>query len=151
LVLLIASIIYASITVGLIALIPIIIGLVWAIGLMGYFGVPFTSLSTGIVSLVLGIGIDFSIHLVDGVKRYLKRTNLEDALQKTLVSSGTSILLSSMTTFIGFMALSFSQLLGTRRLGWSLALAVIAVFIVSMLTVPAIMKLTQKNTVQVKE
>jgi hydrophobe/amphiphile efflux-3 (HAE3) family protein len=141
----VASVIYVSFAIGLIALIPILIGLVWAIGFMGYLGVPFTSLSTGIVSLVLGIGIDFSIHLVDSIKRYLRKYPLDRALTETLTGSGTSILLSSMTTFIGFMALSFSQLLGTQRLGWSLALAVISVFIVSILTVPAIMQLTQQK------
>lgn len=145
LVLIIASIVYASLKVGLIALIPIIIGLVWAIGLMGFVGVPFTSLSTGIVSLVLGIGIDFSIHLVDSIKKYLKKHTLEEALTKALTSSGTSILLASVTTFIGFMALSFSQLLGTQRLGWALAISVAAVFMVSITIVPVIMKLTTKN------
>ncbi len=143
LVFLIASVIYASMKIGLIALIPILVGLIWSVGLMGFLGIPFTSLSTGIVSLVLGIGIDFSIHLVDSIRRYLRRVSLEKALEKTLLNSGTSILLSSVTTFIGFMALSFSQLLGTQRLGWSLGLAVMSVFIVSILTVPAIMKLQQ--------
>ena len=38
---------------------PIIVAVTWALGLMGYFGIPFTSLSTGIISLVLGIGVDF--------------------------------------------------------------------------------------------
>lgn len=151
LVFLIAVIIYASFRVGFIALIPILIGLIWAIGLMGYLGVPFTSLSTGIVSLVLGIGIDFSIHLVDSIRKYIKNHTLDKALQKALTSSGTSILLASVTTFIGFMALSFSQLLGTQRLGWSLAIAVASVFVVSITIVPVIMRLTTKPSQEFKE
>ena len=69
----IASAVYFSFIIGLLAMIPIIIAVVWAVGLMGWFGVPFTTLSTGIVSLVLGIGVDFSIHLVDGIKRHMKK------------------------------------------------------------------------------
>lgn len=137
---LVASMIYASITIGLLALIPIIIAVIWAVGLMGLFGVPFTSLSTGIISLVLGIGVDFSIHLVDGINK-LRPRGIEFAIRETLDTTGSAIVLSSMTTFVGFLALTFAQLLGTQRLGWSLAFSILAVFTVTITLVPAVLSL----------
>lgn len=66
---------------------------------MGFFRVPFTQLSTGIIALILGIGIDFAIHLVDNIKRNLKEYPLEESVKRTLQESGSAIFLSSFTTF----------------------------------------------------
>lgn len=137
----VASSIYASFAIGLLSLIPIILAVIWTVGLMGFFSVPFTSLSTGIISLVLGIGVDFSIHLVDGIKRYSRKFSFDKAVYETMSTSGKAIFLSSLTTFVGFLALTFAKLLGTQRLGWSLAFSIVSIFIVSILFVPSILKL----------
>jgi predicted RND superfamily exporter protein len=147
LVFLVASLIYASVTVGMISLFPIIIAVVWAVGMMGFFKVPFTTLSTSIIALVIGVGIDFSIHLVDSIERFIKRMDLESAIRESLTTSGAAILLASFTTTIGFLALLFAKLLGTQRLGLSLAFSIIAVFFVTISLVPAIMSLKYKNKI----
>ena len=146
LVTLVSSLAYASFTIGFAALIPVILALVWAVGLMGYTGVPFTSISTGLLSLVLGIGVDFSIHIVDSIERYLETNNINNAIYKSLTTSGSAIVLSSITTLFGFLALSFSSLLGTQRFGWSLALSIIAALGVTLILVPAIMSIRHRYT-----
>ncbi len=145
LVFLVASLLYASFAVGIVALAPIIIAVIWAVGLKGFFGIPFTSLSTGIISLVLGIGVDFSIHLVNSINNAKKKTkNIEKAIEQALNTTGGAILLSSITTFFGFLALTFATLLGTQRLGWSLAFSILAVFLVTILFVPAVIRLKER-------
>ncbi len=144
----VASTVYASIAIGFLSLIPIILAVIWAVGLMGFFSVPFTSLSTGIISLVLGIGVDFSIHLVDSIKKYSKKFPFDKAVFETMTTSGKAIFLSSLTTFVGFLALTFAKLLGTQRLGWSLAFSILSVFIVSVLFVPSILKLINNRNIK---
>ena len=145
----VSSIIYASITIGVTALFPILLAVIWGVGLMGYFGVPFTSLSTGLISLVLGIGVDFSIHLVDSINRIFDKTkDVSKAIRQTLIGSGNAILLTSLTTFLGFLALSFSSLLGTQRFGWSLALSIVGVFGVCILLVPAILSIQLQHKME---
>jgi hydrophobe/amphiphile efflux-3 (HAE3) family protein len=147
LVFLVASLIYASLSVGFLALFPILIAVIWTVGLMSIFSVPFTTLSTGIVSLVLGVGVDFSIHLVDGIKKYLaKGYRIADSIQYTFSTSGKAIILASITTMVGFSALLLAKLLGTQRMGMSLSLSIFAVFIVTFTMVPAIMSLLHKDT-----
>jgi predicted RND superfamily exporter protein len=147
LVFLVASFIYASLSVGFLALFPILIAVIWTVGLMSIFSVPFTTLSTGIVSLVLGVGVDFSIHLVDGIKKYLaKGHRISESIQYTFSTSGKAIILASITTMVGFSALLLAKLLGTQRMGMSLSLSILAVFIVTFTMVPAIMTLLNKDT-----
>lgn len=147
----VASAIYASFSVGLLSLIPIVIAVIWAVGLMGFFSIPFTSLSTGIISLVLGIGIDFSIHLVDSIKKYSKKMKFKTAVFESMSTSGRAIFIASLTTFVGFLALTFAQLLGTQRLGWSLAFSILSVFIVTILFVPCVMSLLHKRDLKKQE
>ncbi len=143
---LLASIAYASLTVGIVALLPVVIGIVWTVGLKGFLGVPFTPLSTGLIALVLGIGVDFSIHLVNSIyKNLADNQSIKTALSNTLNYTGTPILLSSITTFIGFSSLLLASLLGIQRLGISLALSILSVFLVTIIMVPAIISLQVKN------
>lgn len=145
LVFVVATLLYTSFAVGIIALAPIVLAVIWAVGIKGFFGIPFTSLSTGIVSLVLGIGVDFSIHLVNATRNAQKTAkNLEEAITTALHTTGGAILLSSITTFFGFLALTFAALLGTQRLGWSLAFSILAVFVVTVVLVPTIIVLRQR-------
>ncbi len=145
LVFVVVGLLYTSFALGTVALVPILLAILWAVGMKGYFSIPFTSLSTGIVSLVLGIGIDFSIHLVNAIKHTMQKHDaLEDALTEALQTTGGAIILSTITTFFGFLALAFATLLGTQRLGWSLAFSIFSVAIVTLLLVPTIVVLRER-------
>lgn len=142
LVFIIATATYFSIRVGFMSILPIIVSIIWGVGLMGFFGVPFTSLSTGLIALVLGIGIDFSIHLVNSTYNYLnKGEDISHALEYTLNYSGGALVLTTITTFIGFISLTLATLLGIQRLGLALAFSIISVFLVTIILVPAIISL----------
>lgn len=142
LVFLIASFTYMSLRVGIMSILPILISIIWAVGIMGFTGVPFTALSTGLIALVLGIGIDFSIHLVNSTFNYLKKgKTLSEALEYTLNYSGGALLLTTITTFIGFVSLVLATLLGIQRLGLALAFSIISVFLVTIILIPAIISL----------
>jgi hydrophobe/amphiphile efflux-3 (HAE3) family protein len=146
LVFILASLTYASPIVGLIALLPVIIGVLWTVGFMGLLNVPFTSLSSGLIALVLGAGVDFSIHLVNSTFNSIKKgKDLFHALEHTIAHTGTPILLSSATTFLGFLSLLLATLLGVQRLGMSLALSILSVFLVTIVMVPAILAVTNKK------
>ncbi|MFT4310297.1 MAG: efflux RND transporter permease subunit [Candidatus Woesearchaeota archaeon] len=145
-VLLTATLIYGSIRVGIVALAPIIIAVIWTVGVMALTGIPFTALSTGLIALVLGIGVDFSLHIVNSIEQYEKQgKSLAQAIKRTMLYSGSSLLLTSITTFIGFASLVLATLLGIRRLGLALAFSIVCVFIVSIAMVPAIIALRRKK------
>ena len=148
---LIASLLYFSFKIGAISLIPVIIGIVWTLGFMGFFNVPFTSISTGLIALVLGTGIDFSIHLTNSTLNNIKEgNNLADSIYKTMIYSGGALLLTSVTTFIGFSSLLLASLLGIQRLGITLAFSILSVFLVTIISIPAILSLILKNKIFVK-
>ena len=70
---------------------------------------------------------------------------IEKALPEALMSTGQAIAVTTMTTVIGFLALSFASLVNTQRLGWTLSLGILATFFSCMLIVPAILTIQYRN------
>ncbi|MCK5108970.1 MAG: MMPL family transporter, partial [Methanosarcinales archaeon] len=146
LVFLVASFIYRSPVVGALTLLPIIFALIWTISTMGLIDLPFTGLSNAIFPMVMGVGIDFSIHLYHRIKLELKAGNpIEDAVCIAVPSVGDALFASTTTTIGCFVVLVFAAtLLVVNRLGATLAIGVGFSFIAAMWMVPAIAVLEEK-------
>jgi hypothetical protein len=103
------------------ALIPLVVGGAWTLGVMSVTGLPFNLANLVIVPLMIGIGIDIGIHM--------SHRNLEDGSAGAgLVagSTGRAVLLSGMTTAVGFGSLAIAQHQGIHSLGLLLAIGVAA-------------------------
>ena len=146
LVFIIASLIYRSPTAGALVLLPIVFALVWAFSTMGHIDLPFTPLSTGVLSMVMGVGIDFSIHLYHRIKQELKAGNsIEESVCIAVPSVGDALFASTTTTIVWFMVLTLTAaLLVVNRLGATLAIGVGYSFIAVMRMVAAIVVVEEK-------
>lgn len=118
---------YRSALVGLIALTPIVLALVWTISTMRLIDLPFTGLSVTIFTMVMGIGIDYSIHLVHRIKEERKSHKIEDAVVIAVTNVGDSLFsaTATATTTVCFASLTLASLLAVDRLGRTLSLGVI--------------------------
>jgi len=136
---------YRSIVSGFLAIMPIAIALVWTVGTMGYINLPFTMLTSGFIPLVMGLGIDFSIHLIHGIKHLQSEgKKIEDAILETMEEVGEAITASTITTGIGFFSLVLATLLVTQRLGMTLTLSVLFIYIGCIVIIPPVL-LLQEN------
>jgi hydrophobe/amphiphile efflux-3 (HAE3) family protein len=144
LVFVVASLFYRSALVGLIAITPIVLALVWTISTMGLIDLPFTPLSVTIFTMVMGIGIDYSIHLVHRIKEERKSHKIEDAVVIAVTNVGDSLFSATATTTVCFASLTFASLLAVDRLGRTLSLGVIFCFFAALFMVPAILVIEEK-------
>lgn len=141
----IALLLYRSFVVGFMAFLPIIFSLVMTIGIMGYIDLPFTVLTSGMLAIVMGIGIDFSIHLIHSIRLHLREhDDILKAVNTALLGTGQAISLSTFTTITGFISLSLATLLATRRLGFTLAIAIVMCYIACIVLVPSALTLAHK-------
>ena len=144
LVFVVASLFYRSALVGIIAITPIVLALVWTISTMGLIDLPFTGLSVTIFTMVMGIGIDYSIHLVHRIKEERKLHKIEDAVVIAVTNVGDSLFSATATTTVCFASLTLASLLAVDRLGRTLSLGVIFCFFAALFMVPAILVLEEK-------
>lgn len=125
---------------ALIGMIPLIIGGIWMVGLLKSLGMMLTFVNVMGIPMIVGIGIDDGVHL-------LHRYRYEGFNQTKLVlkSTGKAILVTSLTTMVGFGSLMIAKYRGFISLGALLVLGVAACFLTTILILPAIVGFTQKR------
>ena len=95
LILLILIIAFGRIELGFITFVPIFLSWIWTLGIMSIAGIKFTIFNIIISSFITGLGIDYSIYIMQGLVQGYKSDN------KSLLSYKTCILISVMISISG--------------------------------------------------
>ena len=113
--------------------------LIWTYGLLNLSGARFTALEVAVAPLVLGLGIDYSIHLQ---RRYNSfKGEIGDSAEAWLASCGklsTPLGLAVITTVAAFLANIISPLPPLETFGIALAVGVISAFVNATVVVGAL-------------
>ena len=125
---------------ALFAMIPLTVGLVWMVGLMKLTGQQFTVMNVMGLPMILGIGIDDGVHIVH---RWVSEG--KGHIRTVFASTGKAILLTSLTTMLGFGSLVFSVWRGFGHLGAALFVGVGACFLTTILILSGILGWTEKR------
>ncbi|MDE2668143.1 MAG: MMPL family transporter [Chloroflexota bacterium] len=123
-----------------IAVAPIVLVLIWVLGTMALLGIPYTIVTSIITALSIGIGVDYTIHVIHRYREEFSRLrNPEKAAIRTLATTGSALLGSALTTALGFAVLTFSPLQSFAEFGITAAITIAYALIVSILVVPPAM------------
>ncbi len=119
------------------ALGPILIAIVFATGTMGLLGIPSTPLTIMLTTVMLGLGIDYSIHFLSRYhEEKEKGLSTEEALHSTSLKVGESIALTTVTTMFGFLSLITMILVPVQDFGKisAIGLAISAIFVIMLIS-----------------
>ena len=112
----------------------------WALGLMGALGLTINIVTYLVPTLVLIIGVADSIHiLVKFHEELVHGREKREAIERTVRKIGAAIMLTSITTAIGFLSLVSTNITMIRQFGAIVAVAVILAFVVSITFIPAVL------------
>ena len=118
-------------------LLPVFVGSIWTLGIMDVFDLKLNMANLVILPLILGIGVVNGIHITH---RYREE---EDKNAVVLgKSTGQAVVLSSLTTMIGFGSMMVANHYGVFSLGLVLTLGVFCCLIASITFLPALLKLS---------
>ncbi len=102
----------------ILGLLPVLLASLFAMGTMGLLHIPKTEVTILLSTLLLGLGIDYSIHFISRYKEERgKGEKLEDALRITSSTVGESIAITSITTTFGFLSLMTMALVPVQDFG----------------------------------
>jgi hypothetical protein len=123
----IMSLQFMSFRVGIIAMIPNILPVLFYFGILGWSGITL-NVTTGLVaSIVLGIAVDDTIHFLGQFNEAAKRTASEtEGVREALMHVGRPVTYATAALCFGFLALAFSSLRQQAEFG---VLAAITVFL----------------------
>ncbi len=136
---LILAIAFRSIYAGLTSAIPIAVSLVLLFGLMGYFRIYLDIATALLSSIMIGVGIDYTIHFLWRYKtERFNGLEAREAVVKTLTTTGRGITYNALGVIIGFCALPFSSFSPIRFFGFLVIISIFACLIGALVIVPSL-------------
>ncbi len=125
---------------AVIAVGPTFLVLISVLGTMALLDIPYTIITSIITALSIGIGVDYTIHVIHRYREeYGRRRDPEQAAIRTLATTGSALLGSALTTGLGIGVLIASPLLASQQFAITAAITILYSLIVSILVVPPLM------------
>jgi len=145
-VLIIVALILRSLSKGIYATIPVVATIVLLFGFMGIFGIPLDIATVLVGSIALGIGIDYSIHVITGFNFNLKETgDVQKAIEQTIMTSGKAIVINVSSVAVGFLVLLFSQIVPLQNFGLLVAISMIGSGLGALTLLPVVLILANRK------
>lgn len=132
--------VFRSVILTLIALVPSVVTVVVAFGLLGFLGAPLDAGTVFVGMLAIGVTVDETIHLVSAFsQRLARRGDAVSALEQALQSVFPALCVTTIALAGGFAVLGLSSFAFTQRLGALTAVAMIVCAAASSSLLPALL------------
>ncbi|HAM54949.1 MAG TPA: hypothetical protein DCQ64_05925 [Candidatus Rokubacteria bacterium] len=127
----------------LLALLPLVLGLVWTIGLMRLFGLQFTLANVWGLPLIIGTSAEFGLNVV---MRYLE--GREHGGPLVARSTVMAVALNGLTTIVGFGSLMIAHHRGIFGLGLLLTIGAACALLASLVVLPVVLRMIPRHAAQ---
>jgi len=131
---------FRSFKYAIIAMIPLVAGVIWMVGLMHLVGMQLTVVNVMALPMILGIGIDDGVHIV-----HRWRIEGSKKVKQIFASTGKAIFLTSITTMLVFGSLVFSIWRGFGSLGGAMFIGVGACFLSTVIILSGIIGFLERK------
>jgi len=121
-------------------LLVVFISTIWAFGLMAFVGIPIYAVSTMIPVMLIAIGVADGIHLYSHFSLFLianPETTKKEAVMDMLSGMWKPVVMTSVTTAVGFLSLLTSQVYPIKYFGLFTAFGVLSAMVLSLVLIPA--------------
>ncbi|SVA17805.1 uncharacterized protein METZ01_LOCUS70659 [marine metagenome] len=123
-----------GIKVVIIAGLPTLCAVWVTLGIIGFTNYEVTMTVILVGPIILALGVSYGLHITN---RYAESKGTpQEKMSIALNSTGRAVLLSAMTTIIGFISLTFAPMKPIQTVGWALAGGIFVVYIMTMVMVP---------------
>ncbi len=128
------SLSFRSFRYTLFAVVPLLVGMIWMLGVYPLLGFKLNPINIAVIPLVIGMGIDFGIHLAH-------RYKVEQDIGTVYRYTGKGVVLSALTTMIGFGSLGLIGTFGSiSSMGIILFIGLAACLIAALVVLPALLR-----------
>jgi predicted RND superfamily exporter protein len=124
------SLMFKNIKIGLISSVPIILTAAISFGIMGFLNIPLSTTTALLSSIAIGIGIDYAVHFLEQYRtNAANHSNKLKVAQLTMAHSGKAIIFNAIVVIAGFLVLMFSVFPPNRELGALVSLNMFTSFV----------------------
>jgi len=131
---------YKNPLLGLTAMIPVGITMIWVLGTMYMIGYTLNALTITITSITIGIGIDYSIHATERFRLVADKTgDIKQAMCETVSHTGGALVIAALTTACGFGILAFAPIPPQQQFGVILSITIAYSLFTAILILPSVL------------
>jgi hypothetical protein len=122
------------------AILPVACGSIWMLGTVHMLGIDFNFLNVVVIPMIIGVGVDNGIHLMQRYYENGENPTPED-LKNSVVMTGSALVMTSLTTIVGFGSLALANFQGIREMGLLSILGITYTLFASLVFLPALLKI----------
>ncbi len=145
------ALIFRSFNAGLLSVLPLSVAILVLFGLMGFFGITLDIATALISSVMIGVGIDYTIHFLWRFKKERsKGVDHKEAAFITLTTTGRGIIINALSVIIGFLALTLSSFEPLKFFGVLVVISITTCLICALVLIPSIVVLIKPRFLESK-
>ena len=126
--------------VVVLVMLPVTLGFVFTVGVMGYANISFNVFNISAIALIFGLGVDYGIYVIQA---YLMEDTMD--VGNALQISGKNVIMCAATTVAGCGSLITAKFIGIATIGLVLSIGAITCAFTALIILPAIIKLKGKR------
>jgi uncharacterized protein len=143
----ITALLFKSLRMVFIALIPNIFPLIMTAGVMGFFGIDLKPSTIIIFTISFGIAVDDTIHFITKFRAEInKNRSFLNSLKNTYLASGKAIIITSIILCAGFSSLIFSTFQSTYYIGLLISMTLGFALLADLILLPTLLHLFYRKT-----
>ena len=130
---------FRSLRATFISMFVVLIGVMWAFGILGWLRYEITILTALIPPLIIVIGVPNCIFLINKYQQEVaKHGNKAKSLQRVIMKIGNATLMTNLTTASGFATFILTDSKVLKEFGIVASINIIAIFLLSLLIIPVV-------------
>jgi predicted RND superfamily exporter protein len=142
------ALMFLSLKVGFLAILPNALSIVIFFGVMGWLGVFLNFGTSLIAAIALGIAVDSTVHYMARLNLELKGASDQAAAQvETLRIVGIPITYATAALFVGFLVFAFASLVPIQQFGLLTGMTMATALVANLVLLPALLATTKIITV----
>ena len=141
---LVTGLVFRSLSAALISAMPLAFAITGVFGLMGYLGIYLNTATSMLSSIMIGIGIDYTIHFLFRFRTEIRNgLGDEEAIVKTLSTTGQGIIINGFSVMMGFAVCMLSTFIPIFFFGWLISVSIFMCLIAALTLLPLVLILTR--------
>jgi predicted RND superfamily exporter protein len=142
---LLIGILLKSFKMGLIAMVPNLLPVVFVVAFMGWIGIPLSVATMTVASIIFGIVVDDTIHMLYGYRNQQKTLSARQRLDFVFKDVGSPIITTTLVTGTGFLAFMASPFIPLGHFGLLISLALWMALLCDFFVLPILLLQGEKH------
>lgn len=122
---------FKSVRAALMVCLPLLLGGVWLLCIMGLFKIPFNLANFFAIPIIIGVGVDSGVHI-------MHRLRQERSLASIGRSTGTAIMLTALANAAGFGMMMIASHRGLASLGQIMVIGAVCCAVAALVVMPTV-------------